>query len=359
MIRILDRYITREFIKLFALFALAAPLLFVLGDWTDNIDTFTERQLPVATVLLGYVFKMPQFILFSLPIAGLIATVFTVSTMTRYSEMAAAKAGGISFHRATLMLIVMGVLITGGGLGLAELVPITLRRASELFGEKTDYRGARNDFVYRAADGTVYGIRRLDLNANRIFGVNLQQEGDGDQIPTLSAFAKEAVWDSTTGWTLNDGVYRVVPSEGVGPLLTFNFSSMRLHDLDEMPEELLAEPRQPDEMRYAEMGRFIAALERSGGKPFKLMFSQAEKIAIPVATLIIILFGAPLANSSARGGPAYGIGISLAITIFYLVLFRVMAAVGEAGIMNPYLAAWVPNALFAVAALFLIARVRT
>jgi len=357
MIRILDRYITREFIRLFALFGLAAPLLFVLGDWTDNIDTYTERQLPVGDVMLGYLFKLPQFILFSLPIAGLIATVFTVSAMTRYSEMAAAKAGGISFHRATLMLMVMGVLITGGGLGLAELVPITLRRASELFGEKTDYRGARNDFVYRAEDGTVYGIRRLDLNANRVFGINLQQEGDGDRLPTLSAFAKEAVWDSTTGWTLNDGVFRVVPA--AGPLLTFDFASMRLLHLREVPEDLLAEPRQPDEMRYAEMGRFIDALKRSGGKPFKLMFSQAEKIAIPVATLIIIMFGAPLANTGSRSGPAYGIGISLAITIFYLVLFRVMAAVGEAGIMNPYLAAWVPNVLFAVAALFLIARVRT
>jgi lipopolysaccharide export system permease protein len=357
MIRILDRYITREFIKLFALFALAAPLLFVLGDWTDNIDTFTARALPLGTVGLGYLFKLPQFILFSLPIAGLIATVFTVSAMTRYSEMAAAKAGGISFYRATMMLPILGVLLTAGGLGLAELVPITLRRSAELFGEKTDYRGARNDFVYRSEDGSVYGIRRLDLSSNRIYGIALQHEGDGVSIPTMSAFAKEAVWDSLTGWVLNDGTYRIVPPDG--PVRSFAFATMMLPQLRERPEDLLAEPRQPDEMRYAEMGRFIRALQRSGGKPFKLMFSQAEKVAIPVATLIIILFGTPLANTGGRGGAAYGIGISLGITIVYLVLFRVMAAVGEAGIMDPYLAAWVPNGLFAIAAIILMARVRT
>jgi lipopolysaccharide export system permease protein len=112
-------------------------------------------------------------------------------------------------------------------------------------------------------------------------------------------------------------------------------------------------------MRYAEMGEFIAALQRSGGEPNELMFSQAEKIAIPVATFIIILFGAPLANSSHRGGPAYGIGISLGITMVYLVLFRVADAVGTAGILNPWVAAWVPNGIFLLGAIVLMARVRT
>jgi len=357
MIRLLDRYITREFCRLFALFALAAPLLFVLGDWTDNIDTWTERQLPLGDVALGYLYKLPQFIMFSLPIAGLIATVFTVSSMTRHSELAAAKAGGISFHRATRMLPVLGLLLTVAGLALAEIVPVALGRSAELFGNRNEFRGSRSDFVYRSEDGTVYGIRRLDLNAKRVYGMSIQREGDGEVRPTVSAWARNAAWDSTTGWTLSDGYYRTVEPDQHE--MTLKFGKLQLLRLDESPVELLADPKEPDEMRYAEMGRFIDALQRSGGQPYKLMFSQAEKIAIPVATFIIILFGAPLANSGARSGPAYGIGVSLGITIIYLMLFRVMSAVGESGIMNPYLAAWVPNALFIVAALFLTIRVRT
>jgi lipopolysaccharide export system permease protein len=110
--RILDRYVLREFVKLFLLFSLAAPLLFILGDWTDNIDTFTAHQIPTAHVALSYVFQMPEFMSWSLPIAALIATVFTVSNMSRYSEMAAAKAGGISFYSALRVLPVLGVVLT-------------------------------------------------------------------------------------------------------------------------------------------------------------------------------------------------------------------------------------------------------
>jgi lipopolysaccharide export system permease protein len=357
MIRTLDRYITREFLRLFVLFALAAPMLFILGDWTDNIDTYTERALPLGEVALGYFYKLPQFIVFSLPIAGLIATVFTVSSMTRHSELAAAKAGGISFYRATRMLPLLGILLTGVGLALSELVPIALGRSAELFGNRVEYRGSRNDFVYRAEDGTVYGIRRLDLDAGRVFGISMQREGDGETRPTINAFAREATWDSIVGWTFSTGYYRtVMPDQRTS---TLQFRTMRPVSLHETPDELLAEQKEPDEMRYAEMGRFIAGLQRSGGEPNELMFSQAEKLAIPVATFIIILFGAPLANTGARSGPAYGIGVSLGITIVYLMLFRVMSAVGEAGIMDPYLAAWVPNGVFLVAALFLTARVRT
>jgi lipopolysaccharide export system permease protein len=357
MIRILDRYVAREFVRLFLLFSIAAPMLFIMGDWTDNLDTYAERQIPLERVAIGYLYKLPQFVLFSLPIAALIATVFTVSSMTRHSEMAAAKAGGISFWRATAMLPVLGIVLTGFGLVLSELVPITLSRADVIFGGESGYRGSRSDFVYRAEDGTVYGVRRLDLDANRIYGLTVQREGDGVHTATLNAYASEAAWDSTTGWTLVQGRFRVMlPGT---PERSFTFNQLHPVRLYEAPEEMLAEPKEPDEMRYAEMGRFIRALRRSGGEPFGLMHSQAERIAIPVAVLVIVLFGAPLANASARSGPAYGIGISLGVTIVYLMLFRLGEAMGEAGMVHPVLAAWAPNALFLLAAFLLTARVRT
>lgn len=84
-----------------------------------------------------------------------------------------------------------------------------------------------------------------------------------------------------------------------------------------------------------------------------------QRMAIPVASLVIILFGAPLATSSKRGGAAFGIGLSLATTILYLMLFRFSGALGYAGTLDPRLAAWVPNLVFLIAGLVLMKRVRT
>jgi lipopolysaccharide export system permease protein len=359
--RILDRYVAREFLKLFALFSIAAPMLFVLGDLTDNIDTFTERGLSPGTVALGYLYQLPQFILWSFPIAALIAVVFTVGNMTRYSELSAAKAGGVSFYRAIITLPLLGVVLTFAGIALSELVPVTLSRKAVILGERNDLGNNRNDFVYRSEDGHVFGIRRLDVAGGRIYGVTMEREGDGESLPGIHVFAREAAWDSTAGWTMTDGYMRIFPAadSGAGIERMFKFAQMKPLGFHERPSDLVDESKDPEEMRYGELKHFIEVLERSGGKPFKLRFDLAQKLAIPVATLIIILFGAPLATTGGRSGPAYGIGISLGITILYLMLFRLAAAVGSTGIVAPELAVWFPNMLFVVAAAALTVRVRT
>jgi lipopolysaccharide export system permease protein len=112
-------------------------------------------------------------------------------------------------------------------------------------------------------------------------------------------------------------------------------------------------------MRYRELSRFIRSLERSGGDANQLRVERALKIAIPVTCIIIALFGAPLATSTQRGGAAYGIGVSLAVTVVFLMLVQLTKAVGSKGIMPPDLAAWIPSMIFALLGVVLLARVRT
>ena len=353
----LDRYVTREFLRLFILFAISAPILFILGDVTDNIDTFMDRQLSMRHIALGYVYQLPEFIFYSFPIAALIATIFTVSNMTRHSEMAAAKAGGVSFYRVLLPLPLLGIVLTGVALFISELTPIAGARRAELHGEKQGRQQARTEFVYRAQGGAVYAIRLLDTERNRIDGLTVHRQGDEEAVPTVSITADEAMYDPASGWVLMNGYLRFL--RGKGKESTMRFDQLRPTHFVETPEQLLAVPKEPEEMRYAELGNFIDIMERSGAKPLKLMVEHAQKIAIPVATLIIILFAAPLANTTSRGGPAYGIGISLGITILYLMLFRLAAAAGATGTLPTTLAAWLPNFLFLGAAGLLLTRVRT
>jgi lipopolysaccharide export system permease protein len=356
-VRILDRYVVSEFTRLFLLFVLAAPMLFILGDVTEHLAKYLGRGLPPGQVALSYVYQLPLFILYAFPIAALVATVFTVSGMTRHSEISAAKAGGVSFHRLVAPLPLLGVVLTLVAVGLAEVVPVTNRMRAEVLEERSRMRTSRADFVYRARDGRVFAIRRLDMETGRISGLAIEREGREPEVPGLHVTARTASWEPDDGWTLRDGYLRLLA--GPGNERMFEFEELRPRALRETPEQLLALPKDPDEMRYAELQEFIEIIERTGGRPLDLMVKQAQKVAIPVATLVIILFGAPLATSSRRGGAAYGVGVSLAITIFYLMLFKITGAAGATGALSPMLSAWLPNMLFAVAAVVLMFRVRT
>jgi lipopolysaccharide export LptBFGC system permease protein LptF len=79
-----------------------------------------------------------------------------------------------------------------------------------------------------------------------------------------------------------------------------------------------------------------------------------------VTCIIIMLIGAPLATSTQRGGTAYGIAISLAITVIFLVLIQLTQAIGASGLIKPpELAAWMPGLLFTIIGTILLIRVRT
>jgi lipopolysaccharide export system permease protein len=125
------------------------------------------------------------------------------------------------------------------------------------------------------------------------------------------------------------------------------------------PAEMMTKAPDPHNMRYKEITKFITAIERSGGDANLSRVERALKIAVPVTCLIIALFGAPLATSTQRGGGAYGIAVSLATTMIFLLMIQLTRAIGGKAVIPPDYAAWVPGAIFAMIGLVLLVRVRT
>jgi lipopolysaccharide export system permease protein len=357
MIRILDRLVARSFMKVFLAFTLGSPILFILGDITENLEDYLGAGLSWMDVGMSYLYKMPQFIQWSFPIAALVSAVFTVQSMTLHREVVAAKAGGISFHRLVIPIFLLGVVLTGVALGLEEVVPRTNRRAAEIIGQEDTRREWRTNFVFQGEDGRNFTIERLNVADGTLTGIALETVEPGTNRPTSHLTAESAEYDPEVGWTFNEGFYRVFL--GGDEEVAAQFQQFRTRGFTESPEDFLEEPRKPEEMTRAEMGRLADIIDRSGGSPTKLRVDREEKIAIPVATLVIILFGAPLATSTKRGGTAYGIGVALLSTILYMLLFRISGAVGETGALDPISAAWSPNVLFLGAGVIFLVRVRT
>jgi len=287
-----------------------------------------------------------------LPAAVLFATTFTVGPMGRYSEITAAKAGGISFLRLIRPLLILSGAAVVAGLLLGEAAPGASSKKAELLGQKqVRARDYRPNFVYRADGGWVYVVGGLEVRPRAMREVVLEREGAGADYPTIVIAAQQARYvDSTRRWTLLRGQLRYLL--GAGEELAFAFDSLVPRHLTERPEDLLAEPKAPDEMRYAELGRYIDALARSGSE-------RALKIAIPFTCLVIALFGAPLAMTNPRSGAAWGLAVSLATTFIFLLLVQLSKAIGAGGVLPPTFAAWFPNLLFGALAVWLMRKTPT
>ena len=335
MIRILDRLVARSFTKVFIAFILGAPILFILGDITENLEDYLDQDLTGMAITKAYLFMLPQFIQWAFPIAALVAVVFTIQTMTLHREIVAAKAGGISFHRLIVPIITLGVVLTGVALGLGAVVPRANTIAAEILQQEDFRRDFRGNFSFQGEDGRNFSVRSLSVSGGTLNEVVMETVEPGSNRPLDHLIARIVRFDPEVGWTFEDGYYRIFPESGEE--LAFKFETLQTRGFQERPEDFLEEPKDPEEMTYQEMGRLADIMTRSGGRPQKLLVDRQEKLAIPVATLIIILFGAPLATSTKRGGTAYGIGIALLSTILYMLLFRISGAFGETGALEPFL----------------------
>jgi len=276
--------------------------------------------------------------------------------MTKHREIVAAKAGGISFHRLVAPMLIAGILLTGVALALTEVVPRTNKISAQILRSEAPGRSWRSDFVYRSEEGVSWQVNRLTASDGRMTDVVIERPVTHDRNG-LHLIAEGARFQAEDGWLLAQGFMRTL--RGDSAETTIEFDRLMMADLVERPEELLEVPPEPDEMTYAEINHMAAIIQRTGGNANELLVKREQKISIPVTTLIIILFGAPLATSSKRGGAAFGIGLSLATVLLFMMLLRVAGALGEAGAVSPLAAAWIPNMVFALTGLILMIRVRT
>jgi lipopolysaccharide export system permease protein len=205
----------------------------------------------------------------------------------------------------------------------------------------------------------VYKVASLTVNSGQADGVEIERKGREHDVtyPSWLVSALTARWHANRQWNLIDGTLHVL---GDNRDFSVRFDSLRDRHFVETPTELMASPKAPQEMRYQELGRYVGALERSGSNVRTLRVERALKLAIPVTCIIIAIFGAPLATSNQRGGAAYGIGVSLGITIAFLIFIQLTKAIGEhSQFIAPEFAAWVPNVFFGIGGLLLLWRVRT
>ncbi len=372
IIRPLDKYVLKEFLGIFVAATVGFPILVIVLDVTENLGKYLQRQLPPLDIAQAYLYGVPETMFQVLPAAVLFATVFSIGSFTRHAEITAAKASGISFHRFILPIVFGAMVSTGLGLGLGAIMPAANQRRGELLQERKskglDYRG---NFTFASEDGRVYKIGGADALQGTLDDLEIERRGTGPAFPTYLIYARNARYaasspaskpaskPASTGqvWTLKQGIIHIMPDDSTN--FAVSFDSLRDPNFREAPRAVMADPRAPDEMGFTDLGVFIKAMERSGTDVNKFRTARMLKLAIPVTCVIIMLFGAPLATSTQRGGAALGVGISLATTIVFLMLVQLTQAIGDKGLVMPELAAWIPSAVFGILGTILLVRVRT
>jgi LPS export ABC transporter permease LptG/LPS export ABC transporter permease LptF len=361
-LNLLDRYVLRLFSWVFVLVVLSGLSLFIIFDLSENIDEILKNKVATGLVLSYYKYLSLQMFYEIAPILVLVTTLLTFSLLARTNEITACKALGMSLYRLALPALGAALLITlFCGYLESSILPASNEKVAKL---KDRIHGRETARTYRRADRQwLYGRGRYIYN---YIHYDPQQAGlqrlqvfdfDDQHRLTRRLYAESARYVGDDAWVFTNGWAR---SFGGVDVTGYNrFKEPKIVRYPETPDYFDSEIRPPEQMRYGELKNYIQELKESGQAVPELQVELQNKIALPVASLVMALVALPFAFRLGRQGALYGIGISIVLGIAFMGIFAFFSKLGEAGALPPAVAVWSPSAVFALFSGYLFLGVRT
>jgi len=362
-IKILDLYIVKELIGPFIFGMLGFivvlsidPMIYAM----KNIINSSERGVEAAAVLKWFCYSLATDMIFTFPMATLLATLIVFGRLSKDSELTAMKAGGLSFTRLCYPAMWFALTATVTAFLFGEfVVPHAVKRSQMI--KRTQIlkllpiMGQENIYLKDSPDRTIY-VERADNVNNILTNIILSNYDHDTGLLKTRVMAKTARYIEG-GWVFSDGVLYDFDKEGNGNKIE-EFAQKKIF-INQKPKDFKRDEQTHQEMSMRELTVKIRyAYEHGLSDVVGLLVEFYLKTSIPFSCFIFALIGAALGTSNTRAGGFISFGISMLIIFVYYVIFSIARSFGKNGMLSPVMAAWIQNIIFLGAGLFLIKRVR-
>jgi lipopolysaccharide export system permease protein len=358
--RILHRYVVREYLKIFSLSLSSLIFIYMIVLFFQKMNIFIKYQAPFYLIFEYIPYKIPEVIFqWTLPYSVLLATLLTLGTLSRHSEITAMKSGGISLYRITFPLLLVALIISSFSfLGNEYLVPFTNQKTQYLLDVKVRKEQPSSFFknykIWYRSDHRIFNIQLLDPKKKILEGLTLYQFDDRFRC-TQRIDAREVKWVDGR-WRFYNGAMRYFDEGGSIRMTPFMEMEFPLEENWESFEKI---ERASQEMSYTELRTYIQKIQSAGYDASRYLVDLYSKSSYPLLNLIMVLIGIPFALKTGRsGGVALSIGVSVMIGFAYGVTFYVFLSFGKSGILSPFLSSWIPTLLFGLGGIFTLMNVR-
>src|SRR3954466_654717 len=116
--RLLDRYVIRNFLQAYFYCIAGFLSIWLIFDISDNISTFIEQKFGFGLTVKYYATQVPEVFIILLPVALLLALLFSLGRMSRSNEIVSMLTAGVSIPRLLTPLIGVGLLTVAASLAL-------------------------------------------------------------------------------------------------------------------------------------------------------------------------------------------------------------------------------------------------
>lgn len=350
-ISILDRYILRQIIEVFIMGVFVfTSIIFASDTFITLIKQISMFGIPFNIAFLMIVLNLPAVIVMTIPMGVLLSTVMTLNKLSLDSEITVFRACGIGISRIAKPIFIFATVMCVMSFIINEtIVPVATKYSKDLalwsLSQKNVPDGKEN-FVFKEI-GNNGMLRRLFYVGNCenkvLYNITVLDNSKKDTIQVLQATQGKT---SPSVWLFQRGAVYTIGDRGkVLNTTLFETSDVKFGlDLSKQLNKNLAK-----EMNFTKLLKFIA--KGMSGLDEKqrnaIVIELYDKLALPVTTIVLVLVGVPLAITPPRVRYNRGFLFSILIIFAYYLIRALSISFGEAGVIHPLFAAWLPNIVLA------------
>jgi lipopolysaccharide export system permease protein len=355
---ILSRYLFKELLAPFALALLIFSSVALMAKIIDLMDLVINKGIAPGQVMLLVAYLLPSFLVYTVPMAVVLAVLIALGRMSADTEIIALKASGISLYQ---MLPPFAVLCLSGfvftALCTVWLEPLgrqTFRSHVEDVGTQHIAAGLAGGVFNNSIDGLVIYVQDFDPETLQVKNIMVSDRRDPSQ-PTVIVAQRGIVLSDQNNLQLlfrlyEGSIHRQATVE------KYEYAVFTTYQMRLLLEEKNAKRNKP--LKESEMGMrelFVQTKERTalGLVSSREMTELNRRFAIPFACLIFGLLGLSVGVYLRRGGRASGFMISLIIVVLYYLMLDVGEELSRKEFLHPVAGMWMPNAVMGSAAVYL------
>lgn len=348
LLPVVGRHLMREFVWVFSLTLAAFVAIYLTADFFDRLDSILKHDASFGAVVRLFLFRIPLVVTQSTPFAVLMGGLIGLGLLARQNEFVALRACGVSIWQIATPLLAVAALVSLAVFAWNEtVVPYSARQWQTIRQLEIKKRGAATfstgrEVWYHGRAG-FYNIDRVAPRQQTLLGLTVYQLA-ADFRPARIVAIDAATWDGGQ-WRFTGGRTRDFGPEGMRetPRVPRGFI------LPEAMDDFAVMSVEPEELSYAMLRRQIKELRRKGVDASESWVDLHLKLALPAASVLMMLVAVPLAAMGTRvTSLAASIGRGAAIGFAYFVVVAFARALGQSGALPPVVAAWCANAVFAL-----------
>jgi lipopolysaccharide export system permease protein len=332
---------------------------FLLIMFTDLLFTYTDliinKGVPLLVILRLLIFKLPAIMVLTFPVSTVFATTMALSRMSKDNEVVALRTSGISLIRISLPVIIIAVAVSFMSYFTNEyLVPWSNHISENIIRQmilKSPPPEIKENVFFRDSSNRFFYVRKVDHKNNTLQDVLIYEVNEGVYPRVISA--KSAKF-SDKSWVLYDGLIHRYDDASGKLSYEAKFSEMSVLVNENIVN--FSDQKTTYEMNSRELRELVNMLKEGGVDARALLTDLYMKISVPATCLIFAILGIPFSLPALRSGRYFGVVFCVALIFTFYVFASVLRSFGHGGVLDPAVAAWLPDAIFGIIGVSLIVR---